>query len=65
MWIDVKILEAEIAKFTPLVTVVTGMIPGTAGTTILSFLRAITAPNVLEPVVNLVNSLTGATPPAA
>lgn len=65
MWIDVKLLEADIAKFMPLIRVGVGLIPGAAGTTILAFLQAVTAPTVIEPVVALINSLTGATPPAS
>ncbi len=62
-WIDAKALEADIARFMPLVTVVAGMIPGSIGNSILAFLRAVTAPTVLEPVVALLNQLTGAWPP--
>lgn len=64
MWIDEKALESDIAKFMPLVTVVAGMIPGSAGATVLAFLRAITAPTVLTAVVDLINGITGAKAPA-
>lgn len=64
MWIDKKALEADIAKFMPLVTTVASLIPGSVGSTIVAFLKAVTAPTVLEPVVDLINSLTGAKAPA-
>jgi hypothetical protein len=63
VWIDLKVLETEIAKFMPLITVVAGMIPGKMGDTVLAFLRMVTAPDTLKPVVDLINGISGATPP--
>ena len=65
MYLDAKTLETEIAQFTPLVKIVAGMIPGTAGTTIVKFLTAVTAPSTIEAVVNVINEIDGATPPPA
>jgi hypothetical protein len=63
VWINSFALEADIARFMPLVSIVASMIPGAVGNSILSFLRAVTAPDVLETVVSLINTLTGAQPP--
>jgi hypothetical protein len=65
MWIDETALEADIAKFLPLVKTVAQLIPGTLGNTIVAALTALTDPAVIGPVVALINQLTGAKAPTS
>ena len=64
-WIDEALLEADIAKFLPLVKTMASLIPGRLGNTIVDALVALSSPTVIGPVVGLINSLTGATPPTS
>lgn len=63
-WIDAVALEADIAKFLPVVTGIASLIPGSVGNSIVAFLTAIASEKVIGPVVDLINDLTGAKPPA-
>lgn len=62
-WIDVEALEADINHYLPWVRATANLIPGRLGNTIVAALEALTSKTVIAPVVQLINSLTGATPP--
>lgn len=64
-YIDAATLEANIAKFMPVLDYVIGLLPGSAAAEITAFLKAVTSPTIIGPVVDLINKLSGAVPPVA
>ncbi len=64
-WIDAAALEAEINHFLPWIRFIVGFTPGVFGNVLLAFVKLVYNPNFIEPIVQLINQLSGATPPAA
>ncbi len=65
-WINEAQLKADADKFLPVISKIAGWIPGLSGDTLVNVLQAVVDDdNIRIPVVNLINTITGAQKPAA
>ncbi len=64
-WIDQAHLKVDADLFLPIVSRISNLIPGVQGVAIVAVLQAIVDnDNIRVPVVDLINKLDGAKPPA-
>jgi hypothetical protein len=62
-WIDAKGLDADIAKFSPIVNEAASLVPGASGTDLVALLQALESPSLLDLAVNAINAASGAKAP--
>lgn len=63
-YIDPMKLNADVDKFSPIVNLAVGLVPGEPGTALSSLLKALESPSLLNAAVTAVNSASGAKPAA-